>query len=99
MVASTIDELVNLYKQRVAAKDIDGVLDLYEPNAVWVLPDGTPLVGQASIRSIFEILLAGPALEFDDASELAFECGDAALTHRRWRVGDSGPFNAAIGRL
>lgn len=95
MVANTVDELVALYKERIAAKDVDGVLDLYEQNAVLVLPDGTSVVGRTSIRSILEMVVAGPAVEFEDGSELAFECGDVALSHLRWRAGDSGPFSAA----
>lgn len=62
--ATRPEELGRLFLQRARAGDVDGVVALYEPDAVLARPGGERLVGAAEIRTFYERFLAGrPPLE------------------------------------
>ncbi|MHB1538093.1 MAG: YybH family protein [Solirubrobacteraceae bacterium] len=75
------EDLARLLIERVNAGDLDGVVDLYEPDAVLVIPGEDVAVGQDAIRRFYAQLLATkptfepgdqlPALQLDD---LALTC-------------------------
>lgn len=45
----TPDELAGRYFTCIRAKDIDGLMELYEDDATFILPDGRELQGKAAI--------------------------------------------------
>jgi ketosteroid isomerase-like protein len=64
--------------------DIDGVLGLYENNAVFADFDGE-VTGLAEVRSAHQKFLdAGLVLTLEDS--VVFEAGDIALVHWSWTV-------------
>jgi uncharacterized protein (TIGR02246 family) len=75
--------------EALQAKDLGGVLRVYEPDATLVAPDGTTVKGDAAIKSEFEKLLADPNLKVDykqgrgwaaGSEDLAVTTGSATIT-------------------
>ena len=81
MAANNPRENHQLFQAAVAAADIDALLDLYETDAVMVLPDAH-LQGRAALRDFFTAWLSAPA---DVSLELLqlIERGDTALEKTR----------------
>jgi ketosteroid isomerase-like protein len=48
--ASEPEELARLFLERVNQGDVEGLIALYEPEAVLALPDGRAAVGSEEIR-------------------------------------------------
>lgn len=68
--------------EAVAAKDVDGVMRLYEEDAVVIVPNTAPVTGAPAIRSWFEKMVADPNLTIETtpgASWIA-SAGDLAVT-------------------
>jgi ketosteroid isomerase-like protein len=73
------EDLDRLFLQRANAGDVDGVVDLYEPDAVLAFPPGELTVGSQAIRAVYVTLLAGRP-RFDARIAPAIRTGDIALT-------------------
>ncbi|KOG56028.1 ketosteroid isomerase, partial [Streptomyces varsoviensis] len=58
------EDLARLFVERANAGDIEGVVALYEPDAVLAFPPGGQTVGREAIRAALERLLA-PRPRFD----------------------------------
>ena len=86
MGAKTPKELHDLFAKGFNTKDVDGLLDLYEDDAVLVAAPGAPVQGKDAIRGSLEGFLAmGGTIEFLAESEPVINNG-LALTHGRWRL-------------
>lgn len=73
------EDLDRLFLERANAGDVDGVVALYEPDAVLVFPPGQLAVGSTQIRSVYEKFLAGrPVLT--GTIRPAIHNGDLAVT-------------------
>jgi uncharacterized protein (TIGR02246 family) len=70
----------------LAAGDIDGVIGLYEADAVFIEVDGVSR-GLTEIRSALQ-RFAGSGLTLTLNESAAFEMGDLALVHWTWTVSD-----------
>lgn len=75
-----------LFLERANEGDVDGVVALYEPDAVLASPDGTSARGTAAIRSFYERVLADRPTFVGDVQP-ALRVGDLALTSTRFRGG------------
>ncbi|MGD0185822.1 MAG: nuclear transport factor 2 family protein [Roseiarcus sp.] len=78
------------YNELFAARDLDGLMALYEEDAVLCPAPGREIRGRAEISKRLAGLLAlTGVLEASEQSCVAF--GDCALLHARWRfVGTNG---------
>jgi ketosteroid isomerase-like protein len=56
--ATQPDDLSRLIVERLNAGDVDGLVALYEPDAVLALPDGRVATGSVEIRRAYERLVA-----------------------------------------
>jgi hypothetical protein len=56
--AKDLDDLGRYFAERTRAGDVDGLVALYEPNAVLTFQDGTIATGHREIRTIYENLVA-----------------------------------------
>lgn len=56
--AAQPDDLSRFWIERANAGDVDGLVALYEPNAVLAFPPGTVATGHAAICAVFEQLVA-----------------------------------------
>jgi ketosteroid isomerase-like protein len=73
------EDLGRLFLERASAGDVDGVVDLYEPGAVLVIPAGRLAVGTEAIREFYAGLLAA-GRRFSSVIRPAVQAGDIALT-------------------
>ena len=81
--AAEPNDLARLFVTRANAGDVDGLVALYEPNAVLTFPTGHVASGAKEIRAVYEEFLAGrPTLAAGDQQPPLVN-GDLALTSTR----------------
>lgn len=80
------EDLGRLFLQRANAGDVEGIVALYEPEAVLASPSGELAAGHAAIRALYRDLLAGATL-FDGEVRAGLRRGDLALTSTRFTGG------------
>jgi len=79
--------LSRLIVERLNAGDVDGLVELYEPDAVLDLPGGHTVTGAREIRAAYERLVAdGPRFEQGE-QQPTLRWGDLALTSSRLGTG------------
>lgn len=77
------EDLAGFLVERVNAGDLDGIVELYEPDAVLALAAGGTARGHVAIRAFYrELLAGGPQFEPGDQHP-ALRQGDLALTATR----------------
>ena len=82
------NDLERFFVERANAGDVEGLLALYEPNAIVAYGDGQVAIGLDQIRDFFEKFLADrPRLGSSHQAE-ALCSGDLALTSSRVCNGD-----------
>jgi ketosteroid isomerase-like protein len=85
--ANEPDDLARLLLERLNAADVEGVVELYEPDAVLALPDGGIAEGHEQLRRFYAELLASRP-SFAPGQQLpALRLGDLALTATRLASG------------
>jgi uncharacterized protein (TIGR02246 family) len=78
-------EVVERFSERLTAGDLDGALQLYEPEAAFVAAPGETVQGHAAIAEALRRLLAlEPRLE--GQVRKVVESGDTALVINDWRL-------------
>ena len=90
MPAQKPEQVDQLFEQAFNARDIDALMELYEPDAVLVAQPGQPAVGTEQIRAALEGFLAlnGPI----HMTHLGLvDGGDIANAFGRWTVDGTGP--------
>jgi uncharacterized protein (TIGR02246 family) len=99
LTAHKPEQLHTLFARHASAGDIDAALSLYEPDAVFVTPEGQHAVGTAAIRKqLHPILAMKPHLEM--TTRYAVPAGDIALLSSHWRASfkpETGPANETRG--
>ncbi|HEY6747875.1 MAG TPA: hypothetical protein VI357_19425 [Mycobacteriales bacterium] len=81
--ASRPEDLSRLIVARLNAGDVDGVVALYEPQAVLALSDGQVAAGAEEIRSVYEHLLADKPTFAPGTQRPTLRCANVALTSSR----------------
>lgn len=83
------EDLGRFFVQRANAGDVDGLVALYEPDAVLALPAGAVAVGTPAIRAFDTRLLAGAPRFEPGPQSPALRNGDLALTSTRLTGGNA----------
>jgi uncharacterized protein (TIGR02246 family) len=92
---STPEALMRTFAARLNACDLDGLVDLYEPDAVFEPQPGVVVHGQAAVRDALDQLLAlGPAITSETVQVLAG--GDVALVVNEWAMTGTAPDGTAV---
>jgi ketosteroid isomerase-like protein len=81
--ATLPEDLSRLIVDRLNAGDVDGLVALYEPDAVLALPDGQIATGSHEIRRAYEHLVANRPTFERGAERPTLRSGDLALTSSR----------------
>ena len=81
--ASTPTDLGRLVLARLNAGDVDGLVALYEPDAVLALPGGGTATGHVEIRAAYERIVADRPTFAAGEQRPALVCGELALTSAR----------------
>lgn len=85
MSASSPEEICRLFKEYMAAGDIESVLSLYDRGAVFLNQAGEMKKGREGLREELAPLAAARAA-FDYRIKRVIEAGDIALMHTEWEV-------------
>ncbi|MQA96045.1 MAG: hypothetical protein GEV11_15845 [Streptosporangiales bacterium] len=86
--ASRPEDLGLLLLQRLNAGDVDGLVALYEPDAVLAFPPGEVTVGSDDIREVYTDLLADRPRFEPGRPQPALINGNLAVTSTRLPNGD-----------
>jgi len=85
--AAQPEDLGRFFVERANAGDVDGLVALYEPDAVLALPDGQVATGTAEIREVYRQLLADRPTLTPGPQRPALRNGELALTSTRIPTG------------
>ena len=81
--AAQPEQLSRLIVERLNAGDVEGLVALYEPDAVLALPDGQVARGTSQIRQAYEHLVADRPTFAPGQQQPTLQAGDLALTSVR----------------
>jgi ketosteroid isomerase-like protein len=93
--AARPEDLNRLVVERLNAADVDGLVALYEPDAVLALPDGGTATGHAEIRAAYAAIVADRSVFGLGKAQPALVSGDLALTSVRI---PGGPVTVEVAR-
>ena len=82
------NDLEKFFVERANAGDVEGLLALYEPNAIVAYGDGEVAIGLNQIREFFVKFLANRPQLDPSIQATALSSGDLALTSSRLSNGD-----------
>jgi ketosteroid isomerase-like protein len=80
------EDLGRLFMKRGNSGDLEGIVSLYEPNAILAFPTGQITIGQDNIRRVYGELLAKKP-KFEGEVRPALRNGEFALTSTRFLGG------------
>jgi ketosteroid isomerase-like protein len=84
MPANSPEEICRFFQQYMAAGDIDSVLSVYDPEAVFLNPSGEVKSGEALKQEL--VPLVAMKARFDFNIRQVVRTGDIALMHTDWKV-------------
>ncbi|MEU0874244.1 YybH family protein [Nocardia brasiliensis] len=87
-VATEPNDLGKYFIERANAGDVDGLVALYEPNAVLEFPPGHFATGHAEIRKVYEQFVAAAPVLSPGRQHPALVSGDLALTTTTLTTGE-----------
>ena len=86
---------IRRFSQLLAEGDLDGMMELYEPDAAFAPQPGQTVTGQAEIRAALGGFLAvKPRME--GTIEKVLEAGDTALVANRWELSGTAPDGSPV---
>jgi uncharacterized protein (TIGR02246 family) len=85
MPAHSPEEICRLFRQHMREGDIDSVLTLYDPDAVFLNQSGEAKKGKEALRLELAPFAAMKAIFDFDIKQVVLS-GDIALIHTRWKV-------------
>jgi len=77
------EDLSDLFIERANAGDVEGLVALYEPEAVLAFPPGQVSVGRDEIRAAYAELMKGRPVFTSGGQRPALRNGDLAITSTR----------------
>jgi uncharacterized protein (TIGR02246 family) len=90
MPADTPEEICRLFKQYMAQGDLESLVSIYDPEAVFLSESGEVRKGRHAIREQLAALAAVKAV-FDFDIRQIIHSGEIALMHTRWKVSSPQP--------
>ena len=91
MPASSPEEICRLFQQYMAEGNIDSVLSVYDPEAVFLNQSGQVKGGEALRQELAP--LAAMKARFDFNVKQVVRSGDIALMHTEWKVSSPEPMS------
>ncbi|MCW2676915.1 MAG: hypothetical protein JWR70_1955 [Modestobacter sp.] len=90
-----LEDIHPLVEARTNSQDLDGLIDLYAPNASMVIPDGSTVTGLDAIREQWSGFLAMNG-QMTVRSRFAIEAGDLAVLSNEWTLTADGETMSAV---
>ena len=96
MAGKTPEETIGLWEERINAGDLDGLVELYAPDAAIIAePGAEPARGHDAVRAIIGGYLGvKPAVKFEHTAVIRTE--DTALGLTRWTLAGTAPDGSAV---
>jgi ketosteroid isomerase-like protein len=88
--AKSPEEICELFKQYMAVGDIESLLSIYDPEAVFLNQGREFKRGQQELREVLAPLAAA-GTKFDFNRKQVIQSGDIALMHTEWTVSSQEP--------
>ena len=88
VMAAEPNDLGRYFIERANAGDIEGLVALYEPNAVLAFPPGNLATGHAEIRKVYQQFIAAAPVPSPGRQHPALVSGDLALTATTLTTGE-----------
>ncbi len=85
--ANEPEELARLFIEQANQGNVEGLVALYEPEAILALPDGSIARGSEEIRRFYSALLAARPHFEPGTQRAALRAGDLALTSSQLTTG------------
>jgi ketosteroid isomerase-like protein len=85
MPAKSPEEICRLFQQYMAEGDIDSVLSVYDPEAVFLNQSGEVKKGEEELRHELADFAASKAVFNFDIKQV-IQSGDIALMHTKWKI-------------
>lgn len=92
MSAMSPEEICRLFQQYMAEGDIDSVLSVYDPDAVFLNQSGEVKKGGEALRQELAPFAAVKAI-FDYNIKQVIQAGEIALMHTQWTVSAPQPMS------
>lgn len=80
-----LEDIHPAVEARTNEQDLDGLMELYAPNATMVLPDGSTVTGREAIREQWAGILSMNG-RMTIRSRYAIEMGDVAILSNEWTL-------------
>jgi uncharacterized protein (TIGR02246 family) len=90
MAASTPDQIHRVFEDRFNAGDLDGLMELYEPDAALIAQPGSVAHGSEQMRAALQGFLALKA-RITLTTKLVVTVGDLAYLSNSWSLSGTGP--------
>jgi ketosteroid isomerase-like protein len=84
MPAKSPEDICRLFQQYMAEGDIDSVLSVYDPEAVFLTQSGEVKKGEGLRQELAPFAARKAIFEFD--IKQVIQAGDIALMHTQWKV-------------
>jgi uncharacterized protein (TIGR02246 family) len=95
MNTGTPEQVIERFSTLLARSDLDALVDLYEPDAVFAPQPGQTVTGRAAIRAALTgFLELRPEMDGEIQEVLVSE--DTALVSNRWSLRGTAPDGAAV---
>jgi uncharacterized protein (TIGR02246 family) len=89
------EAVIEQFAELLAEGDLEGMLNLYEPDATFAPQPGQTVAGRDEIRAALESFLAvKPHME--GRIEKVLQAGDTALVANRWRLSGTAPDGSPV---
>ena len=85
MSAKSPEEICRLFQHYMAEGDIDSVLSVYDPEAVFLNQSGEVKKGEEELRQELADFAASKAVFNFDIKQV-IQSGDIALMHTKWKI-------------
>lgn len=99
MLATEPRDLQEQFLKHFTSGNLDALMELYEPDALFVGPSGDEAAGTTAVREALSSLLSLPELSFTYEPYFAAQSGDLVLMHASWsltgQAPDAGPVSMA----
>ena len=93
MSAKSPEQICQLFQQYMAGGDIEALLSIYDPEAVFLNQSGEVKHGRQGLREELAPLASAKAI-FDFSIKQIIQSGDIALMHTHWTVYSPQPMSA-----
>ena len=90
-LAPALQDIHRRFETAFNSKDLEALISLYEPEAVFVNTDGAVLHGHKEIRHAFARLLSGEVRIHLETAGIVESTGGLALMHSKWVLSATGP--------